>query len=676
LLKKKYNVTDILCFFLVIEQIVNCNFLIDKVDIIMIGKIVFVASDEKLANMAEEVICELKENIEVFQGSFSEGLKCARQAVKEGANIIISRGGTGNLIRRNVEIPVVSIEFGSYDVINSISKAIEYSNTIGIVGFSDLASTYKRVSPILEKTFSSHIITTTIQTEREIEKSVTNLYQVGCRVFIGGHAVMEAVEKHGLNGVLIETGKEAISEAISYAKGLMEVQLKEKEKAEILKSIIDFAYDGILGINKNGLITVFNPVIQKLTGVAYESAINKSVDDVVENTRMNQVLRSGSAELGEIQKIGNTSIVTNRVPIVVEGEVVGAVATFQEIEKIQKMENQIRKKLLDKGHVAKTVFDEIKGKSKEITQTKEKAKLYAKVDSTVLILGETGTGKELFAQSIHNASLRRDKPFVAVNCAALPENLLESELFGYVDGAFTGARKGGKFGLFELAHGGTIFLDEISEMTPNLQARFLRVLQEKEVVRLGDDRVIPVDVRVIAATNRDLYKQVEKEKFREDLFYRLCVLRLDIPPLRNRKDDLYELVFYFLNEKSRMLNIKVKGISSESMAKIVLYDWPGNVRQLENFLERCVVLSGNKEINIDVIDEATIGSPTYMTSDEKNVEFACSPDNKGVLKHIESETIKNVLEETNGNKTLAAEKLGISVTTLWRRLKNIEEIAK
>lgn len=640
----------------------------------MNGKIVFVASDEKLAYMANEVINETGENIEVFQGSFSEGLKCARKAIKEGANIIISRGGTGNLIKRNVDIPVVNIEFGSYDVINSISKAIEFSNVIGIVGFDDLAQAYRKVSSILEKTFSTQIVTTAIATEREIEQSVNNLRLLGCRVFIGGHAVMEVLERLGLDGVLIETGKEAIADAITYAKRIMEVQLAEKEKAEILKSIIDFAYDGILGINKDGMITVFNPVIQKITGVPYENAMSKPVDSVVENTRMTQVLKTGAAELGEIQRIGTTSIVTNRVPIVVDGQVLGAVATFQEVEKIQKMETQIRRKLMEKGHFAKTNFDEIKGKSKEMIITKEKARLYSKVDSTVLILGETGTGKELFAQSIHNASLRRDKPFVAVNCAALPESLLESELFGYVEGAFTGARKGGKTGLFELAHGGTIFLDEISEMAPSLQARFLRVLQEKEVVKLGDDRIIPVDVRVIAATNRDLYKQVEKERFREDLFYRLCVLRLDIPPLRKRKEDLYELVNYFLNEKSNALNITTNGITPESMAKIVMYDWPGNVRQLENFIERCVVLSSNKEINIDVIDEALIGTPVYMNDEQKQAEAGNATEKNGALKNIENEMIKSILEETGGNKTLTAERLGISVTTLWRRLKSIEEI--
>lgn len=289
-----------------------------------------------------------------------------------------------------------------------------------------------------------------------------------------------------------------------------------------------------------------------------------------------------------------------------------------------------------------------------------------------LIQGETGTGKELFAQSIHNASGRKDKPFVAVNCAALPENLLESELFGYVEGAFTGARKGGKTGLFELAHEGTIFLDEISEMSMSIQARFLRVIQEKEVVRLGDDKIIPVNIRVIGATNRDLLRQVEEMKFREDLYYRLCVLTLEIPPLRMRKEDIHNLVDYFLVGKSKELNIKTKGIDHDAMARLLLYDWPGNIRQLENLVERCVVLSRDKEISIEVMDEAISGIPQLgREADHQYVEHE-NDGKKGVLKQIEKDTIMNVLEETGGNKTLAAEKLGISVTTLWRKLKTME----
>lgn len=574
----------------------------------MNNKIVFVVPDRKLAEVSKKTIDILKENIDVYQGSFEEGLKWANHAIMDGASIIISRGGTGSFIKKKVDIPVVNIEFGGYDAIISISKAVEHSKFIGIIGFDNLTSAYKSVSSILEKTFSCKIITSTISTIKEIDMCVTNLYDLGCRVFIGGNAVVEILEKRGMKSVLIETGKEAIVDAISYAKGLMEVQIAEKEKAEILKSIIDFAYDGILGIDKMGNITVFNPVIQKITGISYDNAIGRIIDEVVENTRMKHVLKTGEAELGEIQKIGHTTIVTNRVPIVVEGEVLGVVATFQEIEKIQKMETQIRKKLLAKGHVAKSVFDDIIGKSKKIIKTKEKAKLYAEVDSTVLIMGETGTGKELFAQSIHNYSVRADKPFVAVNCAALPESLLESELFGYVEGAFTGARKGGKTGLFELAHGGTIFLDEISEMSPSLQARFLRVLQEKEVVKIGDDKIMPIDVRVIAATNRDLYEYVDEGKFREDLFYRLCVLRLDIPPLRERKDDIYELVLHFMELKSKKLYNKTQKISSNTMEKLVNYDWPGNVRQLENIIERCLVISNNKEINDEILYEALLNT--------------------------------------------------------------------
>lgn len=640
----------------------------------MNGRIVIISPDEKFTEYAQQVIDDLGEDIEVFEGSYSEGLGKARKAVEGGASVIISRGGTGNLIKKNIDIPVVNIDFSSYDVIESIGKAVQYSNRIGIVGFEDLSKAYIRVSEILEKTFSTKIDIITIKSVREIDKAITELHHAGSRVFIGGHTVMEAIYSRHMNGVLIETGKEAIAETIGHAKRLLEVQQIEKEKAAILKSIIDFAYDGILGIDKSGMITVFNPVVQKITGIRYENAISRNVEEVVENTRMLEVLRTGEPELGEIQKIGDISILTNRVPIIVDDKIVGVVATFQEIEKIQKMETQIRAKLHAKGHVAKTKFQNIIGKSTAIAQVKEKARLYAKVDSTVLIQGETGTGKELFAQSIHNASLRIEKPFVAVNCAALPESLLESELFGYVEGAFTGARKGGKTGLFELAHGGTIFLDEISEMSPNLQARFLRVIQEKEVVRIGDDRVIPVDVRIIAATNRDLFKLVEDGGFREDLFYRLSVLRLSIPPLKERKEDISDLASHFVREKSRYLNQKVEGIAAEALAKLIVYDWPGNVRQLENFIERCVVLSGDKRmIDSSIADEASQGMLEFGRARGDKPEASNPQNDKGVLHQIENDTILKVLEETEGNRSLAADRLGISVTTLWRKLKSIEE---
>ena len=639
---------------------------------ILNGKIVFIAPDKKLAEKANEVIKKFDENINIYQGSLNDGLEIAKREVANGANIVISRGGTGNLIKNNLQIPVVNLETNGFDILNAISKAVTYSTNIGIIGFVKLISSFDKVIEIMHNTFSIKIATAIINNEIEIIKNVKQLYEQGIKVFIGGNAVINVTNNLGYNGVLIESGNESIIEAVQHAKNLLEVQLKEKEKAEILKSIIDFAHDGILGIDKDKRITVFNPVAEKVMLKSAENIIGEIVDDVIENTRLSTVFETGETELGEIQYIGDVAIVTNRVPIIVEGEVRGVVATFQELESIQKTERKIRKKLYAKGHVAKIRFKDIIGTSDSIMQIKKKAKQFAKVDSTVMIIGETGTGKELFAQSIHNASQREDKPFVAVNCAALPENLLESELFGYVEGAFTGARKGGKIGLFELAHSGTIFLDEISEIPPMLQARLLRVIQEKEVVRIGDDRITPVDVRIIAATNRDIRKQVEIGKFREDLYYRLNVLRLRVPPLRERKEDISKLVYHFIKNKSVGLNKLVNDITFDALNKLKAYHWPGNVRQLENIIERSIVVSKGSEIDSDSILEATDNSPNFIESNSQ-----CNKSegliSEGVLKKVEIDIIKKVLDEVHGNKSLAAEKLGISVTTLWRRLKKIEE---
>lgn len=641
----------------------------------MASKIIFISPDEKLTAKAKQVISELGEDIEVMQGSLSEGVELAKQAVKEGTNIVISRGGTGSLIKRNLEIPVVNVEINGFDIVQSISKAMRYSNCIGVVGFENLVKSAEKMNEKMEKAFPIQIYTAMVKSEREVEQKVFQLFSMGVGVFIGGNAVVESANKFGCHGMLLESGKEAIAEAIREAKHILEVQTREKEKAEFLKSIIDFAYEGIIGIDAEGKITVFNPVAEKLTGCKSDEAIGKMIDEVVENTCMLRVLRTGESELGELQQIGEISIITNRIPIIVNNEIRGVVATFQELEKIQKIERQIRKKLFLKGHVAKARFDNIIGKSKAIKEVKMRAREFAKVDSTVLILGETGTGKELFAQSIHNASHRSDKPFVAINCAALPENLLESELFGYVEGAFTGAKKGGKPGLFELAHSGTIFLDEISEMSPKLQARFLRVLQEKEVIRIGDDKVIPIDVRVIAATNRDLYRMVREGSFREDLYYRLNVLELKIPPLRERKEDIPDLVKFFIEEKSRELGIKPMSVDRKALEKLTLFSWPGNVRHLENIIERAIVLSAGREIGVNIIDEALNrhGPDIASASLTDNIEIE---SNEGILRDMEEEMIRKVLQETGGNRTLAAQRLGISVTTLWRKLKQLKKYEK
>ncbi len=417
------------------------------------------------------------------------------------------------------------------------------------------------------------------------------------------------------------------------------------------------------------------------------------VQDVIQNTRMHDVLEAGVEEVGVLQEINNTTIVTNRIPILVDGKTVGAVATFQNVTKLQQLEQQVRRKLFRRGLMAKWTFGDIIGKGPAMTRTIKRALKYAEVDNTILLLAETGSGKEMFAQSIHQRSKRKNGPFVAINCAALPETLLEAELFGYAEGAFTGAVKGGKAGLFELAHGGTIFLDEIGEISKQMQTLFLRVLQEKEVRRLGDDKFIPIDVRVIAASNQNLGILVQEGCFRADLYYRINVLNLEIPPLRERKEDIPLLAANILKRYNRY-SPQYLAFAPEALEILQIYNWPGNVRQLENVLERLIVIAENNMITGANVEAALAGEPQINEIDdrqlagtrpitdsgattslnEKQLEdlyHQKSHNGEGLLSKIEKETIIKVLEQVNGRKQEAAQILGISSTTLWRRLKKL-----
>jgi transcriptional regulator with PAS, ATPase and Fis domain len=345
------------------------------------------------------------------------------------------------------------------------------------------------------------------------------------------------------------------------------------------------------------------------------------------------------------------------------------VINFQGISKIRQMEEKIRQKLHDKGLVAKYQFTDIVGRSSALTAVITRARKYAKTLSTVLITGESGTGKELFAQSIHNESSRCRGPFVAVNCAALPENLLESELFGYEEGAFTGARRGGKPGLFELAHGGSIFMDEISELGSQLQARLLRVLQQKEVMRVGGDRVIPVDVRIIAATNRNMAEAVKLGNFREDLYYRLNVLPLEVPPLRERLEDIPLLFYHLLKRKDGR---RTRGdIPGQIVDRLKRYAWPGNIRELENFAERYCAIGEEDQINCltlrSLIDRLFSDDQTEVANKRRiTVEV-------GTFEEIESSIISQLASSFPNSKEDLAKALGISRTTLWRKLKSLDQ---
>lgn len=349
--------------------------------------------------------------------------------------------------------------------------------------------------------------------------------------------------------------------------------------------------------------------------------------------------------------------------MIVGNERVGTLLVCREFEKIQKLESTIRKEVYSKGLVARFTLDDIQYTSEKMKSLVTLAREYATTNSTVLIIGESGTGKELIAQGIHNASSRKDGPFVAVNCAALPESLLESELFGYAVGAFTGAKKGGHQGVFELAHNGTIFLDEIGEIPLFIQTRLLRVLQEKEVMRIGGDRITPVNIRIIAATNQKLWNLVKEGKFRLDLYFRLSVLHMEIPPLRHRKMDIPSLVNNSLINVGS--NLSYEDFSDKLQSFFMNYSWPGNIRELENIIERFHLRVRSEKEEEEFIKHVLreTEEPSDTIDDQHSIVV-----NYGTMNEIEKQIITKMLEMHENNRTIVAEKLGISRTTIWKKL--------
>ena len=368
-----------------------------------------------------------------------------------------------------------------------------------------------------------------------------------------------------------------------------------------LETILDAVHDGIIALNREGEVTVFNPGAEELFDKRRAEVIGRSVNRIWSGSPLLETLNSGQGQMHDLQNIRGKKIVCTRVPIKSDDRVMGVVGTLKDVTEIQKLEEELRGKLREQGHIAKYSFADIIGQSPVIFQTVARARRLAGNHLNLLLLGENGTGKELFAQAIHNASPRKIGPFVAFNFAALPESLLESELFGYEEGAFTGARKGGKPGLFEQAHNGTLFIDEIGDASLAMQARLLRVLQEKQVLRVGGTRIIEVNVRVIAATNKDLSAMTREGSFRSDLYYRLNVLSLRIPPLRERKEDIPALLAYFLSRYPAR-----RRLSREVAERLHEHDWPGNVRELENVVEYMANLASGDTITLEDMPETLL----------------------------------------------------------------------
>ncbi len=627
-------------------------------------EIALIAPYKKMADMAQEINKTLAEPIGVSTALLSGAVGVAQRFQQEGAQVLISRGGTATAIRKaqGIVLPVVEISVTGYDIVRAVGKAREIDQRMAIIGFENMIMGARTLSDVLGVQIAQHLLAD----ESECEAAVREAVDAGIKVIIGGVIAMRWAKRLGATGILIDSGEEGIRQAINEARRVLWVKKQENTRSQQFKLILDYVSDGVVAADEKGKITVLNTIAEKVIGLPAREAIGKHISEIAPGLGIPRAAKTTRPAIADLGAINGTPVSLNRVPILANDSYAGVVVTFQEISKIQSLERKVRNKLHNRGLVAKFTFEDIVGVSPAMAKTLDKARRFARVDSTILIVGETGTGKELLAQSIHNASNRRDGPFVAVNCAALPENLLESELFGYVGGAFTGARKEGKAGLFELGHGGTILLDEIAGMSTRLQARLLRVLQEREVMRLGDDRVIPVDVRVIAATNQELEVLTAHGRFQHDLYYRLDVLRLVVPPLRERREDIPLLVDHFARQFCRQLGTEEKTFSRGALNALSARPWHGNVRELQNAVEKLVVLCDGKEIGYEdvgrVMDEWN-GTARLAAGTPGNGRL------KDSLRQAEYEAIKQVLRQVGGNKTEAARVLGIDRATLWRKLK-------
>ena len=627
-------------------------------------KICLSSPTEDLARRAKKRVARRGMDVRVEVAELEAAVSLARRLLAEDDYLFISRRGTRDLLRKSLKIQVVNIPGEASDYIPAIQQLRGEQGLIAFFSFEeDISNELRTICYLLHLKMKHYCFSDSLSCQAAVQQAVAD----GAAWGLGG-VVSERFAKHcDLAYLRVESSDASILHALDTAQQLYITQQENARQQEQLQiqleryqNILDYTHDALLAIDEKGRISTTNQIAEQMLQPAQPPFVGRPVEEVLPNTHMTNVLHTGEAEIGQMMNIHGTLVSTNRVPIRVGGQVKGVVATFQDIKTLQTAERNIRIKLHEKGLVAKYRFSDILGRSPAIRDAKRLSENFADAQFTVMLYGETGTGKEMFAQSIHNASPRRDGPFVAINCTALNRNLLESELFGYADSSFTGARRGGKAGLFETAHGGTVFLDEIGELPLEFQAPLLRVLQEKEVRRVGDDTVIPVDIRIIGATNRNLLQLVEEGKFRRDLYYRLNVLSVLVPPLRERGDDyleiarcIYERVLPQHTEEEETVFLRV-------LDRCRSYAWPGNVRELTNLVERVSLLLHRGSREEEVVQLLNV------QWQETPPAAPLVPGSAPAL--LDREAVQEALRRNGGNLSRTAKTLGVSRSTLYRRL--------
>lgn len=609
--------------------------------------------------------------VDVYEGGIFNNGHLFAQEVQEQYDVIISQAGTAMSIQPLVHVPLVTVNITALDFISAFEQAAHFGGNLALICHE--SPMVKELSAMARVLRPGRFCIMTYSSKDEFERLVDKMLTMENHVVMGfGGCIRAMAEASGIPYILVQSRSENIRRAVASAKKIIEQHVREKRHARRLQNLINHSREGIISVNSGKAITICNLTAKRMLKLKGVKMLGTEITRPESPSCLRQLYGDGKFVLNGLQQINGTSYIVSRIPVIVRTLLQETVITFQEFSQIQKVEARVRAQLHLKGLVARYFLHDLFHQSECMRELLSLAQEYACTNAAILIEGETGTGKELIAQSIHNAGPRIDGPFVAINCAALPEPLLESELFGYEEGAFTGAKKGGKAGLFELAHNGTIFLDEIGEVSLSMQSRLLRVLQEKEVFRLGGERVISVDVRIVSATNKNLYRLVEEGRFRRDLFFRLNLLPLFIPPLRDRMEDLPLLVAHFMQRNGQNYSVVPPKPSQAALQRLQSYDWPGNVRELVNIVERlCIVYK--EGMDVDVLLVRLLDDHILMQSRSVDLHL----DNEGgaitvppgSLKEMEACILQAMLKRAGGNQKRLADMLGISRVTVWKKLK-------
>jgi transcriptional regulator, propionate catabolism operon regulatory protein len=601
--------------------------------------------------------------VSVLDRGFEEAVSEIRtMADEERVDVLVAAGSNGEYLRQRLNIPVVLVRVGGFDIMRALGRARDLSDRIALVTYGATPPDVQQFSEL----FQLGIEQRSYRTDQDASDCVQELRARGIEVIVAPGLVADLADQNGMRGVFLYS-MDAVRQALDDSIEVVRIARFEAARRERLNTILARLRDGVVAVDMDERIYALNPAMEHVLGLTSSQAIGSKLSEVASELSLLDVLKNARVETDELQRFGSRTLITNRMPLMEQGVQTGAVLTCQDPAAIERVDRTLRSRRYRSTSVVRYKLSDLVGECAAIQRARRLAAQYANGEGTVLIVGESGTGKELLAQGIHHASRRSSQPFIAINCAAFTETLLESELFGYEDGAFTGARRGGKAGLFEAAHTGTIFLDEIGEMPISLQTRLLRVLQEREVLRIGAVEPTRVDVRVIAATHRDLSHQIEAQKFRRDLYYRINILRVELPSLRERREDLPVLLQHIVARACARLHADretVESLAGRLIEAAADYDWPGNVRELENLIER-IASSATGGMRAEEIHLRELIPEIYGRAAGPTVTAELAQRRS----RVEADWVRQVLADCGGDRDEACRRLGIGRTTLWRKLK-------